>query len=211
MAPRFLRPELPAMLVLTVSCTDQPPTANEDRSDMAPTEQQTDQVRNGLSATSLAQVARPGFIDFDPPRVFARTLPLQDAPYMNPATRTHFARGHGVVLDQSSGFGVSGYSPPNFLAWNCQATNFDGTTPALPAEIHFLNRVSEVSVKVGSAANAGSKARLIAFNSAFDQVDAANVTLTPGLQTLAVAAPEIRFIRLTGPCILVADDLRVRR
>jgi hypothetical protein len=213
MALRFILPlfGLPALVVWTLSCADQPPTATEERSEMSPAGQQVDQVRNGFSATSLAQVARPGFIDFDPPCLFARTLPLQDAPYMNPATRAHFARGHGAVLDQCSGFSVSGFSPPNFLAWNCEATNSDGTRPALPAEIHFLSRVSEVSIMVGSAANAGSNARLIAFNSAFEQVDAANVTLAANLKTLAVEASEIRFVRLTGPCILVADDLRVRR
>jgi hypothetical protein len=33
--------------------------------------------------------------------------------------------------------------------------------------------------------------------------------MTNNLTTLTVAAPGIRYVRLTGPCILVADDLRV--
>jgi hypothetical protein len=202
---------LPALLVWAASCSDQPPTASDEHSEMVPTETGVAQIRDGVSATVLAQVARPGFINFDPPCAFAQTLPLQDAPYMNPATRGHFARGEGAVLDECSGFGVSGFSPPNFLAWNCDATNFDGTRPALPAEIHFLNAVSEVSVKVGSFTAAGSSARLVAFNSAFAKIDVASTTLAANLKTLTVAAPEIRFVRLSGPCVMVADDFRVRR
>lgn len=202
---------LPALVVWAASCSDQPPTASDEGSEMVPAETGVAQIRNGVSATVLAQVARPGFIDFDPPCQFSQTLPLQNAPYMNPATRSHFARGEGAVLDECSGFGVSGFSPPNFLAWNCNATNFDGTRPALPAEIHFLNRVSEVSIKVGSLAAAGRRARLVAFDAAFSQIDAASTTLAANLQTLTVSAPEIRFVRLLGPCIMVADDFRVRR
>jgi hypothetical protein len=202
---------LPALVVWAAACSDQPPTASDERSEVAPAEIQVAQIRNGVSADVVPQVARPGLINFDPPCFFIQTLPLQDAPYMNPATRAHFARGQGGVLDRCSNFGVSGFSPPNFLAWNCTTTNFDGTRPALPAEIHFLNRASEVSVKVGSAADAGRRARLVAFNSAFAQVDAASTTLATNLKTLTVAAPEIKFVRLLGPCIMVADDFRVRR
>jgi hypothetical protein len=168
------------------------------------------QIRDGVSTDDVGiQVAQPRFINFDPPCVFAQTLPLQTGPYMNPGTRVFFVRGEGAVLDECGGFGVSGHSPPNFLAWNCNASNFDGTRPALPAEIKFLNPVSRVSIKVGGASAFGLRARLIAFDSTFSQIDAASATMTNNLTTLTVDAPGIRYVRLNGPCVLVADDLRV--
>jgi hypothetical protein len=202
---------LAALVVWATSCSDQPPTASDEPSDPSPSAAQADRIRNGVSEGVVIQVARPGLINFDPPCGFAETLPLQDAPYLNPATRAFFARGWGVVLNECSRFGVTGYSPPNFLAWNCDATNFDGTRPALPAEIHFLTSVSEVSVRVGSAANAGSTARLVAFNASLTRIDGAQTTLAPDLKTLSVSASAIRSVRLIGPCIMVADDLRARR
>jgi hypothetical protein len=201
---------LPALVFWAVSCSEQAPTANEEPA--GPTSASlADRAHNGVYGGVVIQVARPGRIDFDPPCSFAETLPLQDAPYMNPATRAFFARGWGAVLNQCSGFSVTGFSPPNFVAWNCEATNFDGTTPALPAEIHFLSSVSEVSVKVGSAANAGSTARLAAFDAFLNRVAVASTTLDVDLKTLTVSAPGIKSVRLTGPCIMIADDFRVRR
>jgi hypothetical protein len=171
------------------------------------------QVRDGVSTGNVGiETSRPGFINFDPPCAFAETLPLQTAPYLNPVTKAYFVRGEGAVLNECGNFGVSGHSPPNFLAWNCNAFNFDGTRPALPAEIKFLDRVSAVSVKVGSATSTGSTARLVAFNSAFAQIAVAATTVGANLRTLRVSAPNrIRYVRLLGPCILVADDFRVVR
>jgi hypothetical protein len=167
------------------------------------------EIQDGVSTEQVgAQVARPRFINFDPPCTFKETLPLQTAPYMNPVTKVFFVRGEGAVLDECGGFLVTGHSPPNFLAWNCNATNFDGTKPALPAEMKFLDPVSTVSIKVGSTSSAGVSARLIAFDSAFNQIDVAAATVTHNLKTLTVAAPEIRYVRLVGPCVMVADDLR---
>jgi hypothetical protein len=202
---------LAALVVWAASCNEQPPTASDESLHPTPSAAQAGLARNGVYEGVVIQVARPGFINFDPPCVFKETLPLQDAPYMNPATRAFFARGWGAVLNECSEFSVTGYSPPNFLAWNCRTTNFDGTRPALPAEIHFLTSVSEVSVKVGSEANAGSTARLVAFDASLTRLDGAQTTLAPGLKTLSVGAPGIRLVRLTGPCIMVADDFRVRR
>jgi hypothetical protein len=202
---------LAALVFWTGSCNDQAPTGNSEPSGSTPSAALSDQARNGMYEGVVTQVARPGRINFDPPCFFGQTLPLQDAPYMNPATRAFFARGWGAVLNECSNFEVIGYSRPNFLAWNCDAENFDGTRPALPAEVHFLTNVSEVSVKVGSGANAGSTARLVAFDASLTRLDGANVTLDPVLRTLTVSAPGIRSVRLTGPCIMVADDLTVRR
>jgi hypothetical protein len=202
---------LAALVFWAGACSEQAPTANDEPSGSTPSIALADQVRDGVYEGVVIQVARPGRINFDPPCGFDETLPLQDAPYMNPATRAIFARGWGAVLSECSRFGVIEYSRPNFLAWNCEARNFDGTRPALPAEVHFLTDVSEVSVKVGSRTDEGSTARLVAFDASLTRLDGANVTLDPVLRTLTVSAPGIRSVRLTGPCIMVADDFTVRR
>jgi hypothetical protein len=95
------------------------------------------------------------------------------------------------------------------LAWNCNATNFDGTKPVLPAEIKFLNPVSTVSIKVAGTSDAGLKAKLIAFDSTLTQIDIDTTMLESNLKTLTVTAPEIRYVRLVGPCVMVADNLSV--
>ena len=211
---------LPALLVWTVSCSDRPPTANEENVEavtpVTPTQIPTGNVRNGVSVTAagtvLQQLARPSFINFDPPCEFSSTMPLQDAPYMNPATKAEFVRGNGAVLNECGNFLVSGFSPPNFLAWNCESTNWDGTKPELPAEIRFSDQVSEVTVKVGSSLT-GKTARLVAFNAASERVDGSSTSLTSKLKLLTVSASSrtIKYVRLFGPCVMVADNFRAVR
>jgi len=161
-------------------------------------------VVDGVSDTALPQ-AQPGNIDFDPPCLFIDTLPL--LVYMHTNTRALFVAGNGAVLDECSGFGVSGHSPPNFLVWNSGATNFDGSVPALPELIAFTQTVSGVSMKVGSATSAGKTAVLIALNPSFGVVDFDTVTISSAMQSLSVSGSNIAFAVLAGPSVLVADDL----
>ena len=165
-------------------------------------------VQDGMSIDDVeTEVATPTGMNFDPPCAFSATLPLMAAPYMDPSTQSHVVDGEGAVLNQCSNFGVSGFSAPNFLAWNCNARNVDGTRPVLPAEIKFLRPMSRVSVKVGSSANAGSTATLRVYNAAHSQIGSTSVSLTPAMQTLSVGVVGIRYAILSGPCVMVADDL----
>jgi hypothetical protein len=149
-------------------------------------------------------------MNFDPPCLFAQTLPLQGAPYLDPATLSVFLDGEGSILNQCGNFGVSGFSAPNFLAWNCNARNIDGTRPVLPLEIKFSNNKSSVSIKVGSSANAGSFSTLTVYDAARTPLGSTSVSLTPAMKTLALSRTGIRYMTLSGPCVMVADDLSAR-
>lgn len=166
-------------------------------------------VINGVETDPSPMSATANSMNFDPPCLFANTLPLMGAPYMDPATQSVIIDGEGAVLNECSNFGVSGYSAPNFLAWNCSTANNDGTVPALPLEMKFSRPIASLSIKVASSANAGSTARLRLFNAAHVQTGIVNVALTPATQTLSLARAGTRYMRLEGPCQMVADDLAV--
>jgi hypothetical protein len=167
-------------------------------------------VAGGVSNSPQPASATTNSINFDPPCLFAQTLPLQGVSYLDPATQSVFLDGEGAVLDQCSNFGVTGFSAPNFLAWNCNARNIDGTRPVLPLEIKFSKGVSTVSVKVGSGLSVGSPSRLTVYNASRSPIGSVSVNLTSAMQTLTLTRSGIRYMTLSGPCIMVADDLLVQ-
>lgn len=169
------------------------------------------EVRNGVAEGITASSALPpgGTISFDPPCNFIQTLPLTGVQYLNPKTRVFF-RGAGALLGECSNFSVSGYSAPNFLAWNCSSTLSDGKISSLPEFFQFTLAMSSVSINVGSAAFVGSAARLIAYNSSGAIIAQRSVALAAQMQTLTVTGfRNIASARLFGPCSMVADDLLV--
>lgn len=207
---------LPALVLWAASCSDRPATTASDEISAPALAQAEVGGRNGVSTGAAPRLATAGFINFDPPCFFIETLPLQDAPYMNPATLATFIRGHGAVLSSRPGcgdFGVTGYSLPNFVGYNCNGVNSDGTVPALPAEWNYQDLARVVSVRVGSSTNQGSLVTLRAFNVAGAQIGSASTTLTPAMKTLTVNAGSrrIKFVRLIGPCVVVLDDIRTTR
>src|SRR5580765_913075 len=56
----------------------------------------------------------------------------------------------GAILNECGNFDVSGYSPPNFLAFNCNAPLSDGGIPRLPETINLGTESSSVSLSLGS-------------------------------------------------------------
>ena len=159
------------------------------------------EVVDGVSDSFIPEVT-VGNIDFDPPSLFMFTLPL--LVWVNTSANAIFI-GTGAVLDVRS-FDVTGYSEPNALCWNSGATNSDGSVPALPEYIAFIEPVFEVSMMVGSYGSAGQQATLVALNSAYEVVDIEMITLDPAMQNLSVDGPDIAVIALIGPRVMVADD-----
>jgi hypothetical protein len=155
------------------------------------------------------QPTEPAAISFDPPCVFAETLPLQT--YMHAATNAIFAFGNGAVLDECSNFDVIGHSPPYFLAWNANSTNQDGSVPALPEFIFFPSTVSTVSMNVGVGFGVTGTAVLVAFDAGFNVVDVATAPISQTMQNLTVNAAVIQAVALitsgASQPVLVADDL----
>ncbi len=166
-------------------------------------------VQQGVSSDPQSQASTPNGTIFDPPCVFIETLPLQGGAYLNPASNAFYVFGNGGVLDECSNFQVTGYSSPNFLAWNCNATNIDGSVPALPELIFFTTPQTEVSMNIGSAGFAGQPAGIIAYDAGFTQIGNDVITTGPALQNVLVnaGAPRISAVLIFGPCALVADDI----
>jgi hypothetical protein len=166
-------------------------------------------VVDGVESGSVTLSATANSINFDPPCAFLSTLPLMGAAYMDPATQSVVIDGEGAVINECGNFGVTGYSAPNFLAWNCNTLNNDGTKPVLPLEMKFSRSAASISIKVASSSNAGSIARLRVYNAAHGQIGLVSATLTANAQTLSLVKTGIRYMRLEGPCVMIADDLAV--
>jgi hypothetical protein len=157
-----------------------------------------------VPSTAGAATQTINFDDFTAPSDFGLTAPLTTRYQPQGATFSGPAAGQGgAVLNSSSNFEVSGFSPPNFLAFS--ASSPDGY-PIGPETVTFASPVSSVSLKVG-AADAGT-VTLAAFDGA-TSVATSNMTKAPALAAIAVAAAHITSVRLsyTGPN-LVADDLQ---
>ena len=147
----------------------------------------------------------PGNLDFEPSDLFINTLPLMLE--QNPATNAYFLMGNGAVLDVWSFF-VTGFSEPNALAWNCSASNCDGSVPALPAIIQFVEPVSTFSCLVGSSSGAGETGAIAALGKDFSVLDSDYVTLGASMQSLSVSSKlNIKYLYIVGPCVMVMDDL----
>jgi len=121
----------------------------------------------------------------------------------------HF-KGHGAVLNECSHFNVTGYSPPNFLAFNCAAQLPTGQVPQLPETIKLPISFGDVSLSVGSAGSAGTILKIQGKGSEGSETHL--VTLGAAMQTVSFTKP-IQTIKLKSAdrhnpvCQLVVDDI----
>lgn len=115
----------------------------------------------------------------------------------------------GAILDSGSlTFGVTDFSPPNFLAFadNGGQTLAGGGSPVMPETLIFRRPVSHVQFNAGSPIGTGFTAE--AFNSDGDSVATANIVAASALATVTLAAPGIVRVVLTwSGGVLVLDDL----
>ena len=161
-----------------------------------------------LSQIVFAQTTTLTFDDVTAPCGFADTGPLTTEYALQGVTFAGPVAGSGgAVLNSCSNFGVTGYSAPNFVAFNTGADYLPGGTAAGPETITFASPPSRVSMDVGTT-NAGSgTATLVAYNGA---TQVGQQTITPGttMASLSVSAPVITSVVLsftTGA--LVMDNL----
>jgi hypothetical protein len=117
----------------------------------------------------------------------------------------HFAGG-GAILNQSGGFGVTGQSAPNFLAFNIGVNYGDGHPAAGPETITFDAPISTATIDAGQGA--GGTATVTAFRGS-QVVGSAFRTATTTLAPLTVNGEHITKLELsfTGTQI-VFDNLR---
>jgi hypothetical protein len=176
-------------------------------------------VENGVQTGPVAGVpaslghleSEPGHIDFDDvtaPCNFINTIAL---------TNEYAALGvifggpdgldGGAILDECGNFGVTGYSPPNFLAFNTGSTLSNGATPQGPEQILFTAIVDTVTI-YGGHLNSGT-ITLECYDSTGAVVGTQSITGTPALKPITVTATgEIHdcWLSFTGS-VAVFDDL----
>ena len=117
----------------------------------------------------------------------------------------HFA-GRGAILNQSGGFGVTGQSSPNFLAFNSGVNYSDGQPATGPETITFDTPISTATIDTGQGS--GGTATVTAFRGS-QVVGSAFRTSTAKLAPLTVSGEHITKLELsfTGSAI-VFDNLR---
>lgn len=114
----------------------------------------------------------------------------------------------GAVLNECSGFNVTGYSPPNFLAFNANTSLSVGGSPTHPEEISFAQPVSFVQISAGSFSGRGQTLTVEAFDTDNNLLGSDTITLDAALQPLSIAANGIVRVVITSPASAFAlDDL----
>ncbi len=163
------------------------------------------------AAPPLAAPPGSTLIDFDgspAPCLFVETTALRDAfAALGVVFDGPGGNDGGAILDQCGGFGVSGFSPPNFLAFNGGALLMDGGIPRGPETLLFDPLVSHVEISAGSRSGSGQLLTVEAFGPGGAPIDMDSVILAPQLQLLSVAGEGIREVRISGPSVFVLDDL----
>ena len=96
----------------------------------------------------------------------------------------------GSVLNELGNFGVSGYSPPNFLAFNILGTNSDGGIPSGPETLIFDPFIEAIELLAGS--QSPGEATLTCFDPSDAMVGTETITMNSTLQVLGITGPEIR-------------------
>jgi hypothetical protein len=178
------------------------------------------QVRNGVQTGRLAGVPSvpaasrasvPGHIDFDDataPCTFDSAVALTGeyggigVVFSGPG-----GLDGGAILDQCGGFGVTGHSPPNFLAFNTGSVLSNGGIPQGPETLTFSQTVDTVAVNAGHG-QAGT-ITLECFTGGGVPVGSQSVVGLSALQPLSVtAAGQIGHcvLSFTGT-VAVFDDL----
>jgi len=155
--------------------------------------------------------SEPGSIDFDDnpaPCNFVSTIALTDE-YSSLGVIFGGPDGldGGAILDECGNFGVTGHSPPNFLAFNVNSTLSNGATPQGPEEIDFTAIVDTVTINGGHSSS--GTITLECYDSTGMVVGSQSITGTSALQPITVtAAGQIDYcwLSFTGT-VAVFDNL----
>ena len=170
------------------------------------------------NSSAIGPLDAPNSLNFDDmtPCLFIETVPIPSNFYK------HFGftikgpneKSGGAVLNFCSGFDVTGYSSPNFLAFDCGAVLSTGGKPFLPEKIFFTSKVRGVSLKIGGGQNAGESIALTAKTDSGKVVDTETVILTAEMQTVNLTSTKRNIKRLfitlpegSNACSFVIDDI----
>lgn len=160
-----------------------------------------------LPALASAELVVINFDDRPQPCTFGETTALRDAylslgvSFSGPAVLNG-----GAVLDACANLGWTGYSAPNFVAFNTGGQLKDSGWALGPELLTFSREVTSVRVSVTGD---GDQAVLEVFDAAMQSLGRSSVQSEQALQVLSVAAPNIRYARVSaeGANNWVFDDL----
>ncbi|MBN1901110.1 hypothetical protein JW926_07280 [Candidatus Sumerlaeota bacterium] len=168
----------------------------------------------GINSNNKISFATEGetLIDFDDvsaPCTFSSTIHLtNEYETRGVIFEGPWGKNGGAILNECGGFGVSGHSSPNFLAFNSNSTLSDAGKPQDPETIHFLFPVLYVQILAGSNSGAGNDITMEAYNAQNELVDSDMIVLNPTLAPLSVSVYGItRVVISTSAAVFVLDDL----
>ena len=143
-------------------------------------------VAAGVPAAGGFEASVPGDIDFDDgtqPCNFDQTVALtNEYSALGVVFSGPGGNDGGAILDECGNFGVSGYSAPNFLAFNTGANLSNGGIPRGPETLTFSVAVDTVAINGGSA-SAGT-ITLECFDAGAASVGSQSITGASALQPL---------------------------
>jgi len=157
----------------------------------------------GRAVANVGISQRTNFDNIRVPAVFEETVSLHR---LNGVS----FKGGGAVVNEAGGFSISGYSPPNFLAFNCadDAATADPRFPRLPETISFGRLRRGVKLDVGSFT--GTVLRVKGFGATRERH---LVVLAAEMATVSFSIP-VRTVTLSSAdksspvCVLAVDDSR---
>jgi hypothetical protein len=168
-------------------------------------------VAAGVSAAGGFEASVPGDIDFDDgpkPCNFSETVALTtEYSALGVVFSGPGGNDGGAILDQCGNFGVTGHSPPNFLAFNTDSNLSNGGIPRGPETLTFS--VSADTVTINGGHDLAGTITLECFDAGAATVGSQSISGTSALQPLSVTASgQIASCRLsfTGT-VAVFDDL----
>jgi hypothetical protein len=168
----------------------------------------SDSADNSVAAPALTVI---DFDDTPQPCAFASTTALRTAySHLGVVFSGPSALDGGAILDECGGFGVTGYSPPSFLAFNNGSVLSGGGVPRGPETIWFNHApASFVQISGGSASGAGQTLTMDAYDAGGTLVATNSMTLSSTLQPLSVSYSGIARVVIDTPAtVFVLDDLQ---
>jgi hypothetical protein len=168
-------------------------------------------VAAGVPAAGGFEASVPGDIDFDDgpkPCTFAETIALTtEYSALGVVFSGPGGNDGGAILDECGNFGVTGHSPPNFLAFNTDANLSSGGIPRGPETLTFSVTVDTVAINGGG--DLAGTITLECFDSGAASVGSQSIAGASALQPLSVtAAGQIAYCVLSfSGSIAVFDDL----
>lgn len=154
------------------------------------------------SSAAAAGTRTINFDDVTAPCNFTLTAPLTTQYQAQGVTFAGPAAGEGgAILNQCSGFGVTGHSVPNFLAFNTGSGY-----PKGPETVALATPAYSVAINVGDGVNPGV-ATLSAYDGTTLVAESSRVETT-AMQTMTVRATRITSVRLAfAGTTSIFDDL----